>query len=156
MGGRVRFTPLGVNLKICTCTGISLYFLISWHFRMGSHWQQWTVHSVLWQFQWGVRFTPPRGKSENLHLHWYFLIFPYKLTVSNGLSLVTVNSSLSPLAVLIGGGSDLPPPGGKSENLSSRTFRCAHQKGLFASRNTNYAWKNRRYNLYKCRLLILF
>ena len=25
------------------CTGISLYFLISWLFRMGSHWQHWKV-----------------------------------------------------------------------------------------------------------------
>ena len=27
-----------------------------------------------------------------LYMHWYFLIFSYKLTVSNGLSLMTLNS----------------------------------------------------------------
>ena len=29
------------------CTGISLYIPISWPFRMGSHWQHWTVQSWL-------------------------------------------------------------------------------------------------------------
>ena len=27
-----------------------------------------------------------------LYMHWYFLIFSYQLTVSNGLSLMTLNS----------------------------------------------------------------
>ena len=27
-----------------------------------------------------------------LYMHWYFLIYPYELTISNGLSLATLNS----------------------------------------------------------------
>ena len=40
------------------CTGISLYTLISWPFRMGSHScniEKHRVHSVLWQFRMGCR-----------------------------------------------------------------------------------------------------
>ena len=34
-------------LYVYICTGISLYLLISWLFRMGSHWSHWTVKSSL-------------------------------------------------------------------------------------------------------------
>ena len=75
----------GVHLPLVSIriyTGISLYFLISWLFRMCSHWQHWKarVHLELWQFQWGticLWYLYP-------YIYWYFLIFSYKLTVSNG------------------------------------------------------------------------
>ena len=44
------------------CTGISLYFLISWQFWMGSHWWHWKVYSSLSALAVStgrVRFTPP-------------------------------------------------------------------------------------------------
>ena len=34
-------------LYVYICTGISLYFVISWLFQMGSHWWHWTVKSSL-------------------------------------------------------------------------------------------------------------
>ena len=43
--------------------------------------------------------------SIDVPLQWYFLVYSYKLTVSNGLSLMTLNSKefTLPLAVLMGG-----------------------------------------------------
>ena len=43
MGGSSAFGIYMFSL----CTGISLYFLISWPFRMGSHWWHWTAKSSL-------------------------------------------------------------------------------------------------------------
>ena len=61
-------------LYIYIRTGISLYFLISWLFWMGSHWWHWTAKSSLWALavlNGGVycKFYP--GKN------WHFLIFSY-------------------------------------------------------------------------------
>ena len=36
-----------VSVCLYICTGISLYILISWPFRMGSHWWHWTAKSWL-------------------------------------------------------------------------------------------------------------
>ena len=74
------------------CTGISLYFLISWPFQMGSHWwhwkwclylyictgislyflfEQWRDHFVLWQWWQG-------GPSAfGVCIFIYALVFPY-------------------------------------------------------------------------------
>ena len=38
---------VSMYLSICHCTGIFLYFLISWLFWMGSHWWHWTAKSSL-------------------------------------------------------------------------------------------------------------
>ena len=35
-------------LYVYICTGISLYFLISWLFWMGSHWSHWTAKNSLY------------------------------------------------------------------------------------------------------------
>ena len=107
MGGPSAFGIYMFSL----CTGISLYFLISWPFWMGSHWQhwkwclylyictgislyflfeQWRDHSVLWQCWWGVHLPLV---SVSLYMHWYFLIFSYW----------TVKRSLCALAVMTGG-----------------------------------------------------
>ena len=48
------------------------------------HIEQQRVYSVLWQFQWGDHLPLVY---LSLYIYWYFLIFPYKLTVLNGLSL---------------------------------------------------------------------
>ena len=55
------------------------------------------------------------------------------MTVSNGLSLTTLNSeefTLCSGSFEWGVNCQIYP--GKSENLNSGTFRCAHQKGLLA------------------------
>ena len=56
-------------LYVYICTGISLYILISWLFRMGSHWQHWTAKSSLSPLavlNGGVHHQFYLGKSENL------------------------------------------------------------------------------------------
>ena len=88
MGGPSDF---GISM-FSICTGISLYFLISWPFWMGSHWWHWKAKSSL------CGLAVSNGGSIWLwylyvfYMHWYFLIFSYKLTISNGLSLMTLNS----------------------------------------------------------------
>ena len=54
------------------------------------HIEKWRVHSVLWQFRMGGFIC--LWYLYVFSMHWYFLIFSYKLTVSNWLSLVTLNS----------------------------------------------------------------
>ena len=53
---------------------------------------------------------------------------------------VSAKSSLLSLGVSKGGLSDRT----SSENLSSSTFRCVHQKGLFASRKTKKKKKKKK------------
>ena len=59
---------------------------------MGSHWPHRTVKRSL------CSLAVLNGGSiclwylYVLYMHWYFLIFSYKLTISNGLSLTTLNS----------------------------------------------------------------
>ena len=106
------------------CTGISLYFLISWLFWMGSHWWHWKAKSSL------CALAVSNGGSICLwhlyvfYMHWYFLIFSYKLTVLNGLSLMTLKMEKFTLcsgsfkwAGLSAWALHLP-------NLNSWTFRC--------------------------------
>ena len=74
------------------CTGIFLCFLISWLFWMGSHWPHRTAKSSL------CSLAVLNGGSICVwylyvfYMHWYFLMFSYKLTILNGLSLMTLNS----------------------------------------------------------------
>ena len=100
-GGSICFWYLYVYI----CTGISLYFLISWLFRMGSHWTHWTVKSSLcalavsnrgWR---GVycKFYP--GKTE---ISLYFLI-SWLFRMGSHWWYWKVKSSLCALAVSNGG-----------------------------------------------------
>ena len=93
-------------------TGISLYFLISWLFRMGSHWQYenaWLSLSrqavsnggtiCLWYLYpyiyWYFLIFSNKLTAFGIYmfsLHWYFLISSYYLTVSNGCSLTALKS----------------------------------------------------------------
>ena len=83
------------------------------------------VHSVLWQFWMG--WSIYLWYLYVFYMHWYFLIFSYKLTVLNGLSLTTLKIKKFTLC------SGSFKWGGLSAwalhlpNLNSRTFRCAHQ-----------------------------
>ena len=76
------------------CTGISLYFLISWLFWMGSHWRYenaYCCHFLIKQFQMGGDHLPLVSVSLYILVFpyiFYFLIFSNKLTVSNGFSLM--------------------------------------------------------------------
>ena len=74
------------------CTGISLYFLISWLFWMGSHWWHWTVKSSLCALAVLNGGVICLWYLHVFYMHWYILIFSYKLTVSNGLSLMALKS----------------------------------------------------------------
>ena len=63
-----------VSVCLYICTGISLHILISWPFRMGSHWQHWTAKSwltALAVLNGGVHHQFYLGKSENLN---FFLV----------------------------------------------------------------------------------
>ena len=70
----------------------SLYFPISWLFWMGSHWSHWKVKSSLCPLAVLNGGVICLWYLYVFSMHWYFLIFSYKLTISNGLSLVTLNS----------------------------------------------------------------
>ena len=92
-------------LSVYICTGISLYFLISWLFWMGSDWQHWAAKSSL------CALAVSNGGSICL---WYLYVY-----ICTGISLYiliswlfqmgshwwhwTVKSSLCALAVLNGG-----------------------------------------------------
>ena len=101
------------------------------------HIEKQRVHSVLWQFWMGGRGVYHKfywGKTD------FSLYFPISWLFRKGShwSHWKVKSSLCALAVSNGReGVYRQFYPGKSENLSSRTFRCAHQKGLFAFRKTN-------------------
>ena len=97
----------------------SLYILISWLFRMGSHWQHGTAKS------WLSALAVSNGGGGGIFPSLYILIsWPFQM--GSHWQHQTVNSWLSALAVSNGGVKCQFYPG-KSENLSSRTFRCAHQ-----------------------------
>ena len=71
-------------------------------------------------------------------MHWYFLIFSYKLTISNGLSLMTLNSEEFTLCSgsFKWGVHQINPPGGKSENLSLfQVLLLLHRALSFLIRN---------------------
>ena len=76
MGGSSAFCIYMFSL----CTGISLYFLITWLFRMGSHWRHWTAKSslsglaVLNGGEGRVHQFYPQGKSENVSLFQVLLL----------------------------------------------------------------------------------
>ena len=72
-GGSSAF---GISM-VSMCTGISLYFLISWPFRMGSHWWHWTAKiftQCSGSFRWGVYCQFYLGKSENFELTCHFML----------------------------------------------------------------------------------
>ena len=56
-------------------TDISLYFPISWLFRMGSHWPHWKAKSSLW----ALAVSNGGGVYHKIYLvsHWHFLISSY-------------------------------------------------------------------------------
>ena len=121
-------------LYVYICTGISLYILISWLFRMGSHWQHWTAKSSL------SALAVSNGGSI-ISFTWVKLTFPYiclwylYVYICTGISLYiliswpfrmgshwwhwTAKSSPSALAVLNGGGLSSVLPG---VNLKIWTF----------------------------------
>ena len=55
------------------CTGISWYFLISWLFRMGSHWWHWTAKSSLSGLAVSHGGVHLPLVSTCQYMHWYFL-----------------------------------------------------------------------------------
>ena len=102
------------------CTGISLYFLISWLFRMGSHWLHCKAKSLLWALA-------VSNGGYILRFTWCHTDISLYLTVSNGCSLTALKSEDFTLS-----SGSFKWQGhqfylGKSENLSSQMFRCAHQ-----------------------------
>ena len=121
-------------LYVSICTGISLYFLISWLFQMGSHWQHWTAKSSLSGLAvssggYIISFTQVKLTFPYICL-WYLYVY-----ICTGISLYiliswpfwlgsywwhwTAKSSLSALAVLNRGvGVHHQFYLGKSENLS--------------------------------------
>ena len=125
-----------IYLWICHCTDISLYFLTTWLFRMGSHWWHWRVKSSL-----SLLVVSKGGVilplvSTCFYMHCYFLMFSYKLTILNGLSFMPLKSKeFTVSSSSFGGGRTIRAL--HLPNLSSQMFRCAHQKGLFASCKTN-------------------
>ena len=108
-------------LYVYICTGISLYFLISWLFWMGSHWSHWTMKSSLCALA---------VLNEGVHHMFYLsntdfsLYFPisWLFWMGSHWSHWTAKSSLCALAVLKRGVCQFYLPGGKSENLSSNEF----------------------------------
>ena len=81
-------------LYVYIFTGIFLHFLISWLFQISNGLSLTTLNSTeislcSGSFEWGVHLPLV---FICLYMHWYFLIFSYKLTVSNGLPLTTLNS----------------------------------------------------------------
>ena len=75
-------------LYVYIFTGIFLYFFVSWLFQMGSHWPHWTVQRSLCALAVLNRGVHLPLVSLCLYMYWYFLTFSYKLTVSNGFSLM--------------------------------------------------------------------
>ena len=105
--------PSAFGICILIYTGISLYFLISWLFWMGSHWRYenaWLSLSrqavsngggtiCLWYLYpyiyWYFLIFSNKLTAFGIYmfsLHWYFLISSYYLTVSNGHSLTALKS----------------------------------------------------------------
>ena len=104
--------PSAFGICILIYTGISLYFLISWLFQMGSHWQYenaWlslSCQSVSLGGTICLRYLYPyiywyflifsyKWTAFGIYmfsLHWYFLISSYYLTVLNGCSLTALKS----------------------------------------------------------------
>ena len=103
---------------VSICTGISLYFLISWLFRMGCHWWHWTVKSSFCTLAvsnggYIISFTLVKLTFPYICL-WYLYVY-----ICTGISLYiliswpfqmgsywwhwTAKSSLSALTVLNGG-----------------------------------------------------
>ena len=101
--------------------------------------EPWKVHSVLWQFQMGWSIISFIWVKLTTKISLYFLI-SWLFRMGSHWHYWIAKSSLCALAVLNGGPSSVLPPWGKSENLSSQTFRCAHQKGLFTLCKTNHIW----------------
>ena len=66
-GGSICFWYLYVYI----CTGIFLYFLISWLFWMGSHWSHWMVKSLL------CVLAVSNGRGYIISFTWVKLTFPY-------------------------------------------------------------------------------
>ena len=153
-----------VSVCLYICTGISLYILISWPFRMGSHWWHWTVKSWLsalavlngergdiswyilisWLFRMGSHWwhwTVKSGLSalavlngERGDISWYILI-SWPFWMVSHWQHWTVKSWLSPLAVS-NGGVNHHFYLGKSENLSLfQVLLLLHRALSFLIRN---------------------
>ena len=85
---------------------------------MGSHWPHRTGKTSLYSLA-VLNGGPSAFGIYVFYMHWYFLIFSYKLTILNGLSLMTLNSkelTLCSGSIKWGVYHQFYP--GKSENLS--------------------------------------
>ena len=121
-GGGQIYAP-GVNLKSwAVSNGLSLVTLKSEEFTLSAGSFKWE------EGEGGGQIYPTGDKSEKLsYFKWALIGHIEKWRVHSVLWQFWMG----------GRGFRFTPLGGNLENLSSRTFRCGHQKGLFASRKTN-------------------
>ena len=98
--------------------------------------EQWRVHSVLWQFWMG-------GPSAfGIYMFIYALVFLYIFLLVDCFEWALIDDIEQQRVHTVlwqfwMGGVNHQFYLGKSENLISQMFRCAHQKGLFALHKTN-------------------